>query len=632
MSRRRTQLAIIFGRPTVLVKHHPRRPDALSNSRFRPFFDSIADRRVKFGHNLTTCPSPFDGVAMRVAIVFIVSLIAATTVAAQPADVIVHNAKLLTVNAKFSTAEAIATRDDRIVAVGTSAAVLQLRGPNTRVIDAKGMTVMPGLMDSHTHPTGAAFSEALGELPVLRSLEEVLAHIRKQAAATPAGTWIVIRYAFPTRLDEARFPTKAELDEAAPKHPVLYHAGPAGVVNTAALIASGVTKDTKDPGAGKIVRDPTTGEATGMLRSAYGVLKGVPGDSEKLTVEQKLTALKKLFALYNQHGITSVADRNAGSGEVNLYRTLSKAEELTVRINVARSFDPNGPRETIVKRFESLGEATGSGDDFVRIGPIKIFLDGGMLNGTAYMREPWPKGPTYQVTEDDYRGLLFIKPEQLKIVVEEAAKHKWQVTAHTAGEGGMDTLLDAYEFVNRMTPIKDLRFCITHANFPSKHNLERCRDLGVVADVQPAWLWKDGATLQKVLGPERMRWFQPYKSWMEYTTIGGGSDHMLRFDPVKSTNPWDPWLGIAVAVTRKTERGGVHEPNEKLTREQAVRLYTINNAYLTHEEKSKGSLEVGKLADWILIDRDILTCSDDDLRATKVKFTAVGGKIVYEAK
>jgi len=556
----------------------------------------------------------------------------AAVVHAQPADLIVHRAKVLTVDAKFATAEALATRGDRILAVGSNDEILKLKGPQTRVIDALGLTVMPGLMDSHTHPTGAAFSEASGELPVLKSVEEVLKHVRKQAAETKAGTWIVIRYAFPTRLDEARFPTKAELDEAAPNHPVLYHAGPAGVANSAALAASGVTKDTPDPSTGKVVRDAKTGEPTGMLRNAYGVLKGMPNETERLSEAQKLAALKKLFALYNQHGITSIGDRNAGSEAVKLYRTLQKADELTVRVNVARSFDPNGPRESIAKRFEALGEATGTGDDFVRTGPIKIFLDGGMLNGTAYMREPWPKGPAYQVTEDDYRGLLFIKPEQLKIVVEEAAKRKWQVTAHTAGEGGMDTLMDAYEFVNRMTPIKDLRFCITHANFPSKHNLERCRDLGVVADVQPAWLWKDGATLLKVLGPARMRWFQPYKSWMEYTTVGGGSDHMLRFDPVKSTNPWDPWLGLWVAASRSTERGAVHEPSEKLTREQAVRLYTINNAYVTHAEKAKGSLEVGKLADWILVDRDIMKCSDQELRDTKVKLTAVGGKIVYESR
>jgi predicted amidohydrolase YtcJ len=147
--------------------------------------------------------------------------------------------------------------------------------------------------------------------------------------------------------------------------------------------------------------------------------------------------------------------------------------------------------------------------------------------------------------------------------------------------------------------------------------------------VQPAWLYKDGATLQRVLGDKRIRWFQPYKSWLEYTTIGGGSDHMIKLDPLDSTNPWDPWLGISVALSRQTERGGVLVPDEKLTREQALRLYTVNNAYLHHEEKEKGSLELGKLGDCILIDRDYLTCPVEQIAGTRVLMTVVGGRVVY---
>src|SRR5262249_49497141 len=233
---------------------------------------------------------------------------------------------------------------------------------------------------------------------------------------------------------------------------------------------------------------------------------------------------------------------------------------------------------------------------------------------------------------DNYRGLLFIPPEQLHTAVEEAAKRGWQVTAHTAGEAAMDVLLDAYDLVNRQTPIKDRRFCITHANFPSQENLERCKRLGVCADVQPAWLWKDGTTLAKVLGEKRIRWFQPYKSWMEYTTIGGGSDHMINLDSLDAVNPWNPWLGIWVTLTRATERGDVLLPDERLTREQALRLYTINNAYLNHEEKEKGTLEVGKLADLIVVDRDVMTCPTNAVRGTRVLYTVVGGKVVYEAK
>lgn len=556
----------------------------------------------------------------------------------EPADLIVHNAKVVTADAKFTVAEAVAVRGGKVVAVGSDADALKLFGPKTVTIDGRGKTVLPGLYDSHVHPVGAALSEAGEPLPVLTSIPAIQDHIRRKAVATPKGNWIVIRYAFPTRLKEARFPTKAELDAAAPDHPVLYHAGPAGVTNSKALAVSGVTRETKNPTAGLVEKDPKTGEPTGMLRNAYGVLKGVPGAGGDISPEKRRAAVKKLLRLYNEHGLTSIADRNAGRSDLDLYLGLQKAGELTVRVNVARSFGSGGTRDEIAKRLDELpgadgrGGPTGAGDEWVRIGPIKLFLDGGMLNGSAYMRDPWPKGDTYQITRDDYRGLLFIQPEQLQVIAEEAAKRKWQVTAHTAGEGAMDVLLDAYEFVDRLTPIKELRFCITHANFPSQHNLERCKKLGVCADVQPAWLWKDGTVQRRVLGADRMRWFQPYKSWLEYTTVGGGSDHMLRYDPFDSTNPWSPWLGMWVAVTRRVEGGGVLMPAEALTREQAVRLYTINNAYLHHEEKVKGSLEVGKLGDLIVIDRDVLTCPAEEIRDTKVLWTVVGGKVVHERK
>jgi predicted amidohydrolase YtcJ len=554
-----------------------------------------------------------------------------------PADLIVHHAKVVTVDAKFRVVQAVAVKDGRILAVGDNEPILKLKGPKTRVIDADGRTVLPGLYDSHVHPVGAALSELREPLPVLKSLKDVFAYVRKQAAKTPEGDWIVIRFAFPTRLDEGRFPTKAELDEAAPKHPVLYHAGPAGIVNSMGLKVSGVTKDTPNPPGGVVVKD-ANGEPTGMLRSAQGVLKGLPKEDERATDDEKRAAVKKLFALYNARGLTSIADRDAGRGALDLYLSLRDKDELTVRVNVARSFNPHGTREEVVRHLEELpgkdgkGGPTGVGDDWVRIGPIKMYMDGGMLNGTAYMRQPWPKGDTYQITEDRYRGLLFIPQEQLRTVVEEAVQHKWQVTAHTAGEGAMDELLDAYEFVNRTVPINDMRFCITHANFPSQNNLERCKRLGVCADVQPVWLYKDGTTLLKVLGKERMRWFHPYKTWLEYTTIGGGSDHMIKLDALEATNPWDPWLGIATALTRTTERGTDLGQDECLTREQAVRLYTINNAYLNREEKTKGSLEPGKLADLIVIDRDVLTCPAKDVSKMKVLYTIVGGKVVHERK
>jgi predicted amidohydrolase YtcJ len=544
----------------------------------------------------------------------------------EPADLIVHHAKVITVDKDFSIAEAVAVKDGRVVALGADEDIFRHAGPATRVIDAEGHPVLPGLYDSHVHLLSASTSEMPAPLPKVDTLEEAFKFIREKAASTPEGGWIVLRYAFPTRLKEGRFPTRAELDAAAPRHPVLYHAGPAGMTNSKGLEVSGITRDTPHPPNGQIVKDPKTGEPTGMLRNAYGSLKGVPAAVAVKDVDIQREAIRKLLALYNGMGITSVGDRNAPVATLEHLRALQRDGKLTCRVNVAMEFDPKGTREEVGKKLDALPGPTGKGDDWIRIGPIKLFLDGGMLNGSAYMREPWPAGPTYQVVEPDYRGMLFLDPAQLRVVLEEGAKRGWQMTAHTAGEGAMDVLLDAYE---KIPGILGKRWCVTHANFPSARNLERVKALGVCADVQPAWLWKDGATLLKVLGPERMKWFQPYLSWLKHTTIGGGSDHMIRLDDLEATNPWNPWLGMWATVGRRTERGPVLNPEEQLTREQAIRLYTINNAYLHHEEGFKGSLEVGKLADFILIDRDPLTCPLDTLPDTRVLGTFVGGKEVF---
>jgi predicted amidohydrolase YtcJ len=248
-----------------------------------------------------------------------------------PADLIVHHAKVVTVDQRFRIAQAVAVKDGRVLTVGDDRTVLRRGGPRTRVIDAKGRMVLPGLYDSHMHPLSAAASEWQAPLPELRSLKDVFAAIRQKTAKLPAGDWIVLPYAFPTRLAEARFPTRAELDRAAPHHPVLYNAGPASMVNSVALKISGITKDSPNPPAGVIVKDPRTGEPTGMLRNAAHLLKGVPRAAGGLPAATKRAALRKLFRLYNSRGLTSIGDRNAGREELDLYLTLHAHNELTVR-------------------------------------------------------------------------------------------------------------------------------------------------------------------------------------------------------------------------------------------------------------------------------------------------------------
>jgi predicted amidohydrolase YtcJ len=423
---------------------------------------------------------------------------------------------------------------------------------------------------------------------------------------------------------------------------ILHQGGPAGVINSMALRHSGITRETPDPPAGRIVKDPKTGEPTGMMRNAYSALKGLPDDAYGDSAEPDANRVKALFARYNARGLTSIADRGADVAAIRLYRALRDRGELTLRVNATRIMPPPfSDRSTIIGKLNALaaydtaGEPngpTGVGDRWVRIGPMKVFIDGGMLNGTAYMREPWGVGETYQVTEPAYRGLLFVDPDHLAIIAEEAARRGWQMTAHCAGEAGMDELLTAYEHADRVVGIRGRRWLITHANFTSAENLRRCAELGVGADLQPAWLWKDTRTLLKVLGPRRMEWFHPYRKWWDAgVTIGGGSDHMIRMDPIAATNPWDPWLAVWVAVSRKVEGAAPLNLGQRLTRQEALRFYTINNARLHSEESEKGSIEPGKLADLILVDRDPLTCPEDDLRSTQVLWTMVGGKIVYSA-
>jgi hypothetical protein len=555
------------------------------------------------------------------------------------ADLVITHARVITLDAGDRIVEAVAVRGGKLVGVGTDAEIKAWIGPKTEVIDAGGKTVMPGLYDSHVHPLGAATSERDHAIPAYRSLADIKRYIADRAKIQPKGTWIIVRYAFPTRLDESRFPTRAELDEIAPDHPVLHQAGPAGMVNTKALEISGVNKNTVDPSAGKVVRDPKTSEPTGMIRNAYSVLKGMPSFTSADDGPSDRSRLKELFRRYNARGITSIGDRSASNAAIGIYRDLRDKGELTVRVNATRLLDsPSGDRKALAKALQTLaadgstGEPngpTGVGDQWVRIGPLKIFLDGGMLNGTAYMRTPWGVGPAYQITEPEYRGLLFVQPAPLAIVAEEVARRGWAMTAHVAGEGAMDELLKAYAHADEVVGIRSKRWMITHANFTSAANLEICKQLGVGADLQPAWIWKDTRTLLKLLGPDRMNWFHPYRRWLDAgLTIGGGSDHMIRLDAIEATNPWDPWLGIYVAVSRQTEGAGILNPDQKLTRLEALRFYTINNAKLHFEETYKGTIEPGKVADMIVLDRDPLSCKEAELRDVQVLRTIVGGKTV----
>ena len=553
---------------------------------------------------------------------------------AAPPDLILHNGKIVTVDEQFSIAKALAIEKGRIVAAGSNAAVRALAGPESRSIDLQGKTVLPGLIDTHTHPLGAAMYEFDHPVPEMESIADVLDYFRRRAQVVPEGGWIRLQQVFITRLREQRYPTRAELDEAAPSHAAYFRTGPDASLNSLALQLSGIDKGFRIPQGvlGKVERDKD-GEPTGIIRSGAHLIRFRESQSRP-SPDDELRRLAELIGAYNKVGLTSIADRNASPEAVELYEDLLRRGKLTARVFVSYAINAQDPLEDIEATISKLARHPrhryGS---MLWLRGVKFFMDGGMLTGSAYMREPWGTSEVYSITDPNYRGLRFIPPGKAYAITRMALVNGLQPTAHSVGDGAVHALIDAYSEINDEFRVREMRPCITHSNFMSPEAIERMAEIGIVADLQPAWLERDGATLLKQFGEARLRYFQPYRSLRDAgVTVGGGSDHMQKIGSMRSINPYNPFFGMWITLTRQPRwTDSVMQPEQRLTREQAIRLYTIDNAHITFAEDEKGSLEVGKLADLIVLDRDILECPVDQVKDISVERTYLGGKLVYSA-
>ncbi|MCA8995647.1 MAG: amidohydrolase family protein, partial [Planctomycetaceae bacterium] len=558
-----------------------------------------------------------------------------TAWAGDPPTLILHHGKIATVDSEFSIAEAIAIRGERVLAVGTNEEITSLANDSTQVINLQGKTVLPGLIDSHVHPTGASVFEFDHPIPEMETIADVLSYVKSRADALDDGEWIRLSQVFITRLRDQRFPTRHELDAVAPKNPVYFRTGPDAALNSLALELNGIDKDFQIPEgeSGRVERDPQTGEPTGIIRSAGRYIKTSSRESSP-NQEQKQDLLRDLLQAYNAAGITSIADRNGSSGGVELYESLLNRGELTCRVFVSRGVNAGSNLEVIEKQIQEIAShPRHESNRHLWIRGVKIFLDGGMLTGSAYMRQPWGVSEIYGISDPEYRGLRYVEPEKLYRIAKMALENDLQMTAHSVGDGAVQSLVDAYARIDENDfKVREHRPCVTHCNFMTPEAIETMSRLGIVADLQPAWLWLDGKTLLRQFGNDRMRYFQPYRTlFSKEIKVGGGSDHMQKIGKRRSVNPYDPFLAMWIAITREP-RGmdtAIH-PEEAISREQAIRLYTINNAWLTFEEHEKGSLEPGKLADLIVVDRDPLTCPLEDLADTQVLQTYLGGKLVHE--
>jgi len=553
---------------------------------------------------------------------------------AQDAGVVLHHGKIVTVDAGFRIVSAMALRGDRIVATGDDAAVMKLAGPKTRRVDLQGKTVLPGLIDSHTHSVAASMYEFDHPVPDMQSVADVLKYIRSRAAVTKEGDWITLSQVFITRLRDQRFPTRAELDQAAPRNPVYFGTGPDASVNSLALKLSGIDRNFRIPDGqlGRIERD-ANGEPTGILRSCGRLIKTRSSD-RRATDEDRRQRLKMLLADYNSVGITSISERSLGDSDIELYRRLRDSGELSCRVFVMYSVNGQDPVDRIERAILSAARSPlHQYNNMLWVRGIKAFVDGGMLTGSAYMLQPWGVSKVYSIDDPSYRGMRFIDAGKLYQIARSVLKNDLQFSTHSVGDGAVHAMIDAYAEVNNEFSVRAARPCISHANFMTAEAIGKMKELGIVADLQPAWLYLDGATLTKQFGNQRLTYFQPYKTLFDSGVIvGGGSDHMQKIGSLRSINPYNPFLGMWTTLTRQPRwTSQPLHPEQRISREQAIRLYTVNNAYLTFEEKEKGSLEKGKLADFIVLDRDILTCPLDSVKDIRVTETWLGGKPVYRS-
>ncbi len=567
---------------------------------------------------------------------FLSTLIEPLGVVAQAPDRIVHHAKIVTVDDQFRIADAMAIGGDRVIAVGQNHEILKLANDATELIDLNGKTVLPGLIDSHVHAIGAAEYEFDHPMPDMLSIADVLKYIQGRAELLEDGEWISVGQVFVTRLNEQRFPTRAELDSVAPNNPVYFRTGPDAVLNSMALKLSGIDRNSKitDGEPGYIETDPVTGEPTGILRSCTRLAK-VKSADRKPTSTDRRQRLVELLHDYNSVGITSIADRSASDDAIEIFKGLRDDGQLSCRVFLSYSLNAQSSLEQISTQVKKAATSPlHNYDNMLWLRGAKIFLDGGMLTGSAYMRKQWGVSSIYAINDPNYRGLLYVEAEKLYQIAKVCLENEIQITAHSVGDGAVHALIDAYEQVNAQTPIAPLRPCITHCNFMSAEAIERMSRLGIVADMQPVWLWLDGKTLLRQFGEDRTEYFQPYRKLVDSRIkFGGGSDHMQKIGSMRSVNPYNPFLGIWITQSR-VPRGmnkALH-PEHLITREEAIRFYTINNAYLTFEEKEKGSLEKGKLADFIVLGKDILTCPVDEIRDIQVERTYLGGKLIYTRK
>ncbi len=530
------------------------------------------------------------------------------------ADLIMINGNVITMDSHFPHAEGVAVLGGRIAAVGDSVRMAEWKGDGTRVIDLKGKTLLPGFNDSHLHMLGFGNGLLNVRLQGVYSIADMVEKVREGSRNKPAGQWVVGAGWDQNLYSEKRYPNRYDLDAVCPDHPVaLRHvSGHALLVNSMALEMAGITQDTVPPVGGKIDLDDD-GEPTGVLRESaaelvshffYPVPKDVAKEALKLAMQAAIRA-----------GVTSVSD----------FSTAGVAGGFPVYFEILRELWEEGwpcvrtaqyIADVELDQVISSGWKSGDGDERVKVGGIKYFCDGSFMAQTAAMREPFADSP-------GNTGLFMQSHEELLDEVGKAHQNGLQVAIHAIGDAGIDRALDAIEHALQKKPMNDHRHRVIHFEILTEDILERAKRLNVVVDIQPKFVSSQGGWAENRVGKERARLTFPWRTVLEKGIPCGGSSDC----PVE---PLDPLLGIHAAVNRQVDSipGMKFMPEEALSVEDALTLFTVGSAYTTFEENVKGKLKTGMVADMVVLSKNPLNIDPETIRDIDIVMTVVDGKVV----
>jgi predicted amidohydrolase YtcJ len=538
--------------------------------------------------------------------------------AAQPADIVFQNGSVYTLDGNRSWARAVAVRGGRIAYVGSDEESKSLIGPSTQVVDLGDRMMLPGFQDVHIHPIGGGIEAASCDLNELTTLDEYLDTIRSYAAENPDEDWIMGGGWSMSVFGPGANASRRLIDEIVPDRPVLLTSadGHSAWVNSKALEIAGITAETPDPVDGVIDREPDTGEPLGSLQE--GAISLIRRHAPAIDLETRMSGLQYAIDMLNNYGITSIQDASVDEEDLKAYRALDDRGELTLRVVGSQWWDRESGNEQIEK-FKSLRSQYTEGR--VRATTVKIMQDGVMENFTAAMLEPY-------AGKGDTRGIPMVPPETLKSAVTALDADGFQVHFHAIGDAAIRQSLDAVEAALKENGNLGHRHHISHLELIDPADVPRFRKLGVIANFQPLWAFADDYITDLTvpfIGPERSQWLYPIGSvYRSGGMIAFGSDWS-----VSTANPFDQ---IETAITRMGSAGETSKPflpDERIDLPLALAAFTINAAYVNSSDEVTGSIEFGKYADLIVLDRNLFDITPQEISETGVLMTMIEGEVVH---